>query len=148
MSASSAIDQALLAMLGADTTLLSYMTDGVWWAGEAPEGAKRFVEVSLAESEDIWVFGKRAIENQLYLVKAVMLSKVGVKASITAAEARIDTLLDGQALGIGSPLAVSGYTYMEMARERRVRETEYDDLDRSIRWWHRGGYYRIQMSIP
>lgn len=133
-------------MLGSDPTLLSHMTNGVYWAGEAPEGSTKFVEVSLADSDDVWVFQRRAYEDALYLVKAVMLSSAGPKATITAAEARIDALLDGQRLGIGSPLGVDGYTFMDMARERRLRQTERDDLDLSIKWWHRGGYYRVQMA--
>jgi hypothetical protein len=144
---SAAIDQALVAMLGSDATLLSYMTGGVYWAGEVPEGTKKFVEVSLADSEDVWVFGHRAIEDTLYLVQAVMLSTAGAKATVTAAEARIDALLDGQPIGIGSPFGVDGYAPAVIARERRLRESEPHDEDRSIRWWRRGGFYRIAIGV-
>ena len=147
MSASSAIDQALIAMLGSDPTLLSYLPHGVYWAGDTPEWATTFVEVSLVTEDDAWVFGQRAIEDALYLVEAKMRSTAGTKAAIVAAEARIDALLDGHVLGLGAPPTVAGYICMDMALEVRVSETQRDDRDASIVWWHRGGYYRVRMSM-
>ena len=94
--------------------------------------------VSFVDENDEAVFGGRAIEDGLYLVKAVSLSTAGV--NMQAAAARIDTLLDEQTL------TVSGYTHMAMFRESRVRITEVDDEDASIRWFHRGGRYRVQQS--
>jgi len=139
MSDSSAIDNALIAKLGADATLLSYMTNGVYW-DEAPQGSTKFVIVSMVDQIDEPQFQGRAYEDALYLVKAVALSTVG--ANIQAAAARIDALLEDQTL------TVSGYTHIVMHRESRVRLTEVDDVDASIRWFHRGGHYRVQQSIP
>jgi hypothetical protein len=139
MPDSSAIDNALIAKLAADATLLSYCTNGVYW-DEAPPGATKFVIVSLVDQIDEPNFGGRAYEDALYLVKAVALSTAG--ANIQAAAARIDALLEDQTL------TVSGYTHMVMHRESRVRITEVDEVDASIRWFHRGGHYRVQMSLP
>lgn len=144
MADSSDIDEALVAMLGSDATLLSYCPNGVYW-DEAPPGSKRFVIVSLVDELDEPVFGGRAIEDHLYLVKAVSLSTAG--ANLKEAAARIDALLEDQEVGIGSPLAVAGYTWMACYRERRIRFTEVDEDDPSLRWRHRGGEYRIQMTL-
>ena len=134
-------------MLGSDTTLLSYMPDGVYWANEAPPGATRFIEVSVQAAEHPWVFSHRAYDSLQYLVTAVMRSTAGSKAAIVAAEARIDALLDGQVLGFGVPPRVTGYTYMSMVRERRFPpESAHDAADPSIHWWRRGGYYRVEMA--
>jgi hypothetical protein len=57
------------------------------------------------------------------------------------AAARIDTLLDN------GTLAVAGYKLMLIQREERVRVTEVDDVDRSIRWQRRGGRYRVMTSV-
>jgi hypothetical protein len=139
MSDSSAIDNALVALLGSDTTLLSYCPNGVYW-DEAPPNSTKFVIVSLIDEADQATFGGRAYEDALYLVKAVALSTAG--ANMQAAAARIDTLLNDQMM------TVSGYTHMVMHRESRVRITEVDDEDASIRWLHRGGYYRVQQAVP
>ncbi len=139
MADSSLIDNALVAKLGADTTLLAICTNGVYW-DEAPPGSTKFVIVSLVDEIDEPVFGGRAYEDALYLVKAVSLSTAG--ANMQAAAARIETLLNDQTL------TVSGYTHMVMHRESRVRLTEVDEVDASIRWFHRGGHYRVQQAIP
>lgn len=139
MPDSSLIDNALIAKLGADATLLGHCPNGVYWE-EAPPGATRFVIVSLVDAVDEPQFGGRAYEDAVYLVKAVALSTAG--ANIQAAAARIDALLED------GTLTVSGYTYMAMHREARVRMTEVDDDDPSLRWYHRGGHYRVQQSIP
>jgi hypothetical protein len=139
MPDSSAIDNALIAKLGGDATLLGICTNGVYW-DEAPHGSTKFVIVSLVDELDEPVFGGRGYEDALYLVKAVALSTAG--ANIQAAAARIDALLEDQAL------TVSGYTHMVMHRESRVRITEVDEVDASIRWFHRGGHYRVQQALP
>lgn len=142
---SSDIDAALVAKLGADSTLLSYCTNGVYW-DEAPQGATKFVIVSLMDEIDEPVFGGRAFEDALYLVEARMLSTAG--GNIKAAAARIDALLDDQPLTMGSPPAqVTGYQHMTTYRESRVRMTEIDEVDPSIRWFRRGGHYRVQMVL-
>jgi hypothetical protein len=137
MPDSSDIDAALVGKLLGDSTLIGLMPDGVF-IDEANPGAQRFVIVSVVEAVDVAVFGGRAIEDALYLVKAVALSTSG--GNVKAAAARIDVLLEDQ------PLVVAGYTWMTLHRESRIRSTEVDDLDRSIRWQHRGGRYRLQVA--
>lgn len=145
MSDSSDIDAALVAKLGADATLLSYCQNGVY-VDEAPQGATRFVIVSLIDEVDEAVFGGRAFEDALYLVEARMLSTAS--GNIKAAAARIDALLEDQPLLFGSPpTPVPGYVWMTMHRESRVRATEVDAVDPSIRWYRRGGHYRLQMAL-
>lgn len=139
---SSDIDNAIIALLGADSTLLGLMPNGVYW-DEAPAGATRFVIVSFVEEVDVQQFGGRSFEDGLYLVKAVGLSKPSTPLGPTVmkdAADRIDALLDHQ------PLTVTGYTWMTMHREARVRQTEVDEVDSAIRWHHRGGHYRVVMS--
>ena len=137
MSDSSNLDNALIALLGADSTLLSLCPNGVYW-GESPPGSTRFVIVSFVDQHDEPMFNGRAFEDGLYLVKAVMLSTAG--GDIKSAAARIDALLDQQTL------TASGYSVTSMRRDSRVRETEVDAVDASIRWFHRGGMYRVIAS--
>jgi hypothetical protein len=137
VSDSSDIDNALIAKLGGDATLLTLCPNGVYW-GEAPPGSTRFVVVSMADQLDEPMFSGRAFENALYLVKAVMLSTAA--GDIKGAAARIDVLLDQQ------PLTVSGYGVSIVRRETRERQTEPDAVDPSIRWYHRGGTYRLVAS--
>lgn len=139
MPDSSDIDNALVAKLGADATLLGYCPNGVY-VDEAPPGSTRFVIVSLVDEHDEGQFGSRAYEDALFSVEARMLSTVA-GANVKAAAARIDVLLEDQ------PLTVAGYTWMTLHRESRVRMTEVDDADNSIRWYRRGGQYRLQMSV-
>jgi hypothetical protein len=143
---SSDIDAALIAKLGSDATLLALCPNGVYM-DEAPPGMTKFVIVSLVEEVDEPVFGKRAYEDALFLVEARMLSTAG--GNIKAAAARIDVLLEDQPLlAPGSPASsVAGYTWMTMCRESRVRLTEVDEVDPAIRWYRRGGNYRVQMSV-
>ena len=139
MADTSDIAAALIAKLGSDSELLALCPNGVYW-DEAPPGATRFVIVSFVAAEDVGVFGRRAIEDGLYFVEARMLSTVS-GANIKAAAARIDALLEDQ------PLAVTGYSWMTTHREAPTRLTEVDAVDPSIRWFRRGGHYRIQMSL-
>jgi hypothetical protein len=141
MADSSDIDAALIAVLQADATLRTAMPDGVFFGLAGPsiatgKNATRFVLVSILASEDRAVFGGRAIESVLYLVQAVSLS-----GDSKGAAARIDQLLENHAL------TVAGYTWMSTAREQRIRELERDDVDPSIVWTHRGGMYRVEMSV-
>jgi hypothetical protein len=138
MADTSDIAGALIAKLGSDLELLSLCPNGVY-RDQAPPGATRFVIVSLMAGEDVGVFGRRAIEAGVYLVEARMLSTVpGV--NVKAAAARIDVLLEDQ------PLTVAGYTWMTMHREEPIGITEVDAVDASIRWFRRGGRYRVEMS--
>jgi hypothetical protein len=136
---SSAIDNAVVALLLADATLAALMPDGVYFDVAKPK-ATRFVIVSLVESLDEPVLGSRGYEDLLYLVKAVGLVSTG--ADVNTAAHRIDQLLEDQ------PLTIPGYVHMVTAREARIRYTEVDEVDDTIRWQHRGGHYRVQASIP
>lgn len=140
MPDSTAIDQAIVDKLNTDATLVALMPGGIWW-DEAPAASTKFVVVSLVEEHDEAVFGGRAIEDGLYLVKAVELKPSTGAGDIKAAAARIDVLLEN------ATLAVSGFTHMACFREERVRFTEVDEADESIRWQHRGGRYRVQCSL-
>jgi hypothetical protein len=136
-SDSSAIDNALVAKLGADPALLALCPNGAYW-DEAAANATAFVVVSLVDELDVDEFGRTAYEDALYAVE------VRFKASVTnaqAAAARVQALLHDQ------PLVVAGYTWMTMHRESRIRVTEVDAVDPSIRWYRRGGNYRLQMSV-
>jgi hypothetical protein len=135
---SSDVDNALVAKLLADATLATLMPGGVFM-DEAPAGAEQFVIVSLVDAHDDPMFRGCAAEDMLYLVKAVELSTVAVKNS-KAAAARIQVLLEQ------GTLTPTGYSLMTMRRESRVRYTEVDDKDASIRWQHRGGRYQIVVS--
>jgi hypothetical protein len=137
---STEIDIGLLAVLQTDAALLAVMPDGVWWE-VAPPGAERFVIVSLLHEADTGGFDGRAIEDALYLVKAVALSTIpSANADVRAAASRIDELLER-----GS-LTADGYTAMVIERRERVRITEVDEVDENIRWFHRGGHYAVVMS--
>jgi len=149
---SSDIEAAVIATLLADAGpggLRTLLPDGVFMdeAGASMvdgAAATRFVIVSLIDEHDETAFGGTAFEDALYLVEARALSKINgaqlPPLTIKAAAARIQALLHEQ------PLAIPGYRLMLMARESRVRRTEIDDADPSIRWFRRGGRYRIIAS--
>jgi hypothetical protein len=141
MPDSSDIDNALIAKLGADATLLALVPNGVYW-GEAPPNSTRFVIVSLVEEIDYQQFGSRSHEETLYAVEARMLSTVATGANIKAAAARIDVLLENQ------PLTIPGYSHMTTFRDSRIRlDPEVDENDSTIRWYRRGGNYRVVASL-
>lgn len=138
MPDSADVDAALTAKLLGDATLMALAPDGVY-VDEAKPGATRFLIVSLADEHDEPMFGGRAVEDGLYLVKYVERSTSSMNAKTAAA--RIDTLLNY------GTLTVSGYGVMTMRRESRLTpQVEVDGVDASIRWQHRGGHYRIQVS--
>ena len=139
MPDSSAIDNALLAVLGSDATLLALTPNGAYW-DESPPGSTRFVIVSLVEEADVQQLEGRSYEDALYAVEARMLSTED-GANIKAAAARIDALLED------AVLTVAGYKTMTVHRESRIRMTEVDGLDTSLRWLRRGGHYRVVMSV-
>jgi hypothetical protein len=140
MADSSDIDSALVATLQSDATLTGLMPGGVY-VDEAPAGLTQFVIVSLVDEVDVPKFGGRAFEDALVLVKAVEKKPATGSGNIKAAAARIDAVLED------AVLTVAGYTPMACYREQRVRTTEVDGVDTSIRWFHRGGRYRVQQSV-
>lgn len=134
------IDTALLTKLSSDQALLNLMPDNVWF-DEAPPGSKRFVRITLVDEADEQQFGARAAEDAHYLITAVALSTApSAAANVKSAAARIDALLDNQLL------TATGYAPMLMQRESRIRTLEVDDVDPTVRWYHRGGTYRVVMS--
>ena len=135
MPDSSAIDTALVTALAADAALHTLMPDGVHF-DQAPAGATRFVIVSLIDATDEGMFGGRAFEEAVYLVKAVALSTTA--GNVRAAAARIDALLEDGAL------TIPGFVLMRLQRDGRVRTTEVDEQNPDIRWEHRGGRYQLQ----
>ncbi len=146
MPDSSQIDAAIVATLLADAQLMALMPDGVYFDQAAPS-AQKFVLVSLLVEDDVPMYGGRAYEDALYLIKAVTLGSSGLAAS--QADARIQALFEDQPLNLsqGSPGGVPGYVWMTCHREARVRTMEVDEADPGIRWQHRGGHYRVQMSV-
>jgi hypothetical protein len=140
MPDSSDIDNALVALLGSDATLLANMVNGVYM-DEGPPGATRYVIVTLEESNDVYEMGRRAYEDHLYAVVPLALSGSG--GDVKAAAARIEVLLQDQ------PLTVTGYTWMTTFREGRPAgpRSVRDAGDPSLLWQRRGARYRVQMSL-
>jgi len=145
MADSSDVDAALVAKLQTDATLAALMPGGVY-VDEAPAAQTQFVIVSLVDEHDTPVFEGRASEDAVYLVKAVERKPATGSGNIKAAAARIDTLLDPQPPLPRATLAIAGYSFQLMRRVERVRMTEVDDVDSSIRWWHRGGRYEVKVA--
>jgi hypothetical protein len=111
--------------------------DGVFM-DVAPSGKSTFVIVSLAAHADEPMFNGTAFEQATYLVKAVDRSTSG--GTVKAAAARIHALLQDV------PLSVTGYDHMLTRRSERIRYTEVDEIDKDIRWQHRGGRYDVFVS--
>lgn len=142
MSDSSEIEAALVAKLQGDATLAAQAQSGQFvFMDEAPAGASRFVIVSLVDEHDEPMFGGRAFEDAVYQVKFVELSVNGSAPHAKPAAARIDALLEQ------GTLTIAGYGLMVLRRVERLRMTEVDDTDSSIRWQHRGGRYQV-MAAP
>jgi len=135
----SAIDAALVGLLNADSTLQTLAPDGAYF-DEAPPNAQRFVIVALADALDSATYDAgRAFEEKTYTVVAKMLSTAG--GDIKGAAARIDALLED------ATLTAAGYDDARIRRERPIRETDVDETDPSLRWFHRGGEYRVHAAI-
>ena len=135
---SSNVDDAILLLLMNDPPLHSMMPDGVFYE-EANPGATRFVIVSLDAEFDEASFGKRTVEEAVYLIKAVALSTSG--GDVRSAAARIDALMEDS-----KRITASGFTIVAVNRVERVRTTEVDEMNADLRWQHRGGRYRVQAA--
>lgn len=120
-----------------DTQLSALMTDGVWWE-IAPHGKTKVVIVKLMAHTVTAMYGGRAYEEPVYLVKAVALGTTGT--DVKAAAARIDALLDG------GTLVISGYTVMAIQLQEYVHYVEADPTNADARWQHYGGLYGITVS--
>lgn len=140
---SSDIDNALVAKLSSDPTLLGLMPNGVYF-GLAPEKSTQYVLVALADSHDEPMFGGRAFEEYVYAVKAVEMSTVATR-NVKAAGARIDAILDPPAPP-RLALTIPGYALKLSRRQERIRYDEIDEVDHSIRWSHRGALYTLWVS--
>lgn len=141
---SSDLDNALVAKLSSDPELLGLMPNGVYFS-LAPEKSTQYVLVSLAESQDEPMFGGRAFETYVYAVKAVELSTVATR-NIKAAAGRIDAILDPPPPAPPLALTIPGYSLKLSRRRDRIRYEEIDEVDRSIRWSHRGAEYVVWVS--
>jgi hypothetical protein len=133
------LDAAVVDLLWADATLKTLVPDGVFM-DVAPPNAKQFVLVSILDEHDEDTYEGRAWEDTLYVVKAVESSTVATK-NIKAAAARIDQLLER------AVVTAIGYVFVSSGREQRLRNTEIDNVDKSIRWQHRGGQYRLLATL-
>jgi hypothetical protein len=136
---SSDLDAALITLLQTDATLAGLLADGIYF-DIAPPNAKQFGVVSIITEVDSDDFGGRVFEDVLYMVKAVELSSVTTK-NIKPAAARIDALL------ARAQFTAPGFGDVTGSREQRIRYTEVDDVDKSIRWMHRGGQYRVMATL-
>src|SRR5258706_12664028 len=113
------------------------MPDGVFY-DIAASGKARFVIVKLMSDTVERMFGGRAYEAPVYLVKAVESGTGTVNTK--AGAARIDAILDD------GTLTVTGYGLMKMQLEEYVRYAEPDPDNADARWQHRGGMYSIWVS--
>ena len=143
MADSSAVDTAVITHLASDATLATLLPGGVHF-GLAPQGKTAFALVTIDETADVAVFAetaaaRRAIEVITYAVAAVV--QTSAMGPATQAAARIDALLADQ------PLTVPGYGWLSTVRVDRIRDPgELDPSDKSIRWQHHGGRYRVQVA--
>ena len=136
---SSDLDNALVAYLAADAALTALLPDGVY-LDEISAGARAFALITIVDAIDVEVFSTAGpgYETVLYEITATVLA--GTSANIKGAAARIHELLQDQTFPI------PGYLLTACYREDRVRNIEKDEIDPDVRWFHRGGRYRIQAS--
>ena len=133
----------MITHLASDATLATLLPGGVHF-GLAPQGKTAFALVTIDETADVGVFAeapaaRRAIEVITYAVAAVV--QTSAMGPATQAAARIDALLEDQ------PLTVPGYGWLSTVRVERIRDPgELDPSDKSIRWQHHGGRYRVQVA--
>jgi hypothetical protein len=139
----SAIDAAVITTLAGDATLAALLPGGVHF-GLAPQGTTAFALVTIDETAEVSVFSavpaqRRAIEAITYAVQAVVATTA--MAPATDAAARIDALLADQ------PLTVPGYGWLSTVRVNRIRDPgDLDPSEKSVRWQHHGGRYRVQVT--
>lgn len=144
MADSNEVDEAVIAQL-TDTPLQTALPGGVFY-DIAAGPSTRFVIVSQLGHEEVEQFEDDtgnpssgvAFERFIYLAKAVEKSTDGPNAK--AGAVRIHELMTNR------PLVIEGYDWVKTKRVERVRIVEVDDLDKNIRWHHRGGHYEILVS--
>jgi hypothetical protein len=137
----SAVDEALVAVLSHDAALHAILPDGVAF-DLAPQGWTQFVIVTQLAHVDVYSMTgapnpASAYETVTYLVKAVAKGTSGLATKDGAA--RIHQLLQG------ASMPIIGYDLMQMERTERVRYTELDQATQD-RWNHRGGHYDIWVT--
>jgi hypothetical protein len=142
MPDSAEVDRAIVNRLSADAALLALTPDGVY-VNEAKQGKTKFTLVSMISGLDTGQMAeapapRRALEDVLYAIKAVIMDSSRTAAGNAAK--RIDELMEDQ------PLTIVGYGCLSVERTERIDETEVDEIDKSIRWQHRGGRYRVLVS--
>lgn len=141
MADSTLVDAAILSMLNADPTLLAYLPHAVWF-DEAPQGSTRYAIVGLEDHADERTFEGRSHESALYRVVAVVrTTESNAGQTMASAASRIDDLLEG------ALFTVAGFEPMTCYRERRLRHTQTDVVDPTIRFMLCGGLYRVAMSV-
>lgn len=131
------LDKAVIGVLQNDATLKGLVPDGVF-KNEAPPGSKRFVIVSVPSGIDRGVFGRRGYELRRYMVQAVGLTTMMTLGQANSAGYRIDVLLQDATL--------TAATYPATATLSRISPIDFDEVDEidaSIRWYHRGGHYLL-----
>jgi hypothetical protein len=126
-------------LLATDATLAGLLADGIHW-DVAPQDSTQFGIVSIIDEQDEDDFQGRIFEDVLYLVKVVELSTVSTK-NIKPAAARIDSLLHR------AHFTAPGFGDVTSRREQRIRQTEVDEVNKAIRWLHRGGQYRLMATL-
>ena len=137
-----AIDRVVIAALQADAELVALMPEGVYFGIAAP-GLTRFVLVTLQTGADDGVYGHRAQEEITYAVQAIGLSRDTTLGTMRSAAARIDAVLEG--VPLATPV---DYGSIDCVREEPIADTVIDELDKSLRWHHFGGMYRVTAYWP
>ena len=132
------VETALIKKLSADATLAQYMPNGVF-LDVAPEGATRFVIVSVSTSRAQWELDDgETLRELVMLVKAV--AQDSDASDIGPADERIEALLNHGTLD----LSAAGCELMAMRWRDRVRYSEYD-ANKKI-WQHAGARYELTVT--
>jgi hypothetical protein len=134
----SAVDAALVALLRGDAALATILGGPEVYLGEGPDQLTKLVLVAPGPSHVERMFtGATAYELLVYTVTANIRATDWVDAF--AAAARIDALLDGQALD------AVGYSLMVMKRTEHVAPYDERDEHNNV-WQHAGALYEIWVS--
>jgi hypothetical protein len=134
------VDTAIVDYLNADATLAAALPDGAYY-GEAPPGAKRFLVVDLVTHEDVGAYGDDAYQTITYLVRAIALSSLVDEGAMQTIASQLYTVLHG------AQIPVAGYAAgVTLARVARIRATVPDLIDKTLRWYYRGGQFVAHAS--
>ena len=141
MDARQAIERNLNTLLGADATLLSLATGGVFIDPVPPGAARPMVVVAVqAPQADTYTLRKRIEEVTDYQVKAITDGESKVVGQTIAA--RIDAILND-----ATPTLEAGWIVLNICRVRAVDYAEVPTAtDQPIR--HQGGIYRFEVTQP